>query len=64
MRCMECSKGTRVIDTEKKGRRVVRRRVCGCGERFTTVEVPLGEWPEAKAEAIVRFREALREVLG
>jgi hypothetical protein len=39
MNCPKCSKATSVIDSRKKEAGVRRRRVCECGERFTTNEV-------------------------
>ena len=39
MICPKCSKETIVKDSRKKNSSVVRRRICGCGERFTTKEV-------------------------
>jgi hypothetical protein len=39
MICPKCSKETIVKDSRKKNSSVVRRRICECGERFTTKEV-------------------------
>jgi len=39
MNCPKCNKATSVIDSRKKEAGVRRRRVCECGERFTTNEV-------------------------
>lgn len=44
--CVQCRDWTtRVIDSRKNPANgwVYRRRVCACGERYTTVEVPLAD---------------------
>jgi transcriptional regulator NrdR family protein len=39
MRCPKCESPTEVINSRKKDGTVVRRRLCVCGERFSTKEV-------------------------
>jgi len=39
MFCPTCNKRTEVINSRVKEDTVLRRRVCECGERFTTKEV-------------------------
>jgi hypothetical protein len=39
MNCPNCSKETIVKDSRKKDNSVIRRRLCDCGEKFTTKEV-------------------------
>jgi transcriptional regulator NrdR family protein len=39
MNCPKCSKETIVKDSRKKDKSVIRRRLCECGERFTTKEI-------------------------
>jgi len=39
MFCKTCNKRTEVINSRLKQDTVLRRRVCECGERFTTKEV-------------------------
>lgn len=39
MICPKCSSPTSVINSRKKDGNVVRRRLCACGERFSTKEV-------------------------
>jgi transcription elongation factor Elf1 len=44
MNCPACGNPTRVVDSRKRARRVRRRRECKeCGQRFTTLEMPLQE---------------------
>jgi len=39
MTCPKCESPTEVINSRKKDGTVVRRRLCACGERFSTKEV-------------------------
>jgi transcriptional regulator NrdR family protein len=39
MTCPKCESPTEVINSRKKDGNVVRRRLCSCGERFSTKEV-------------------------
>jgi transcriptional regulator NrdR family protein len=39
MICPKCESPTEVINSRKKDGTVVRRRLCSCGERFSTKEV-------------------------
>jgi len=39
MICPKCSKETIVKDSRKKDKSVIRRRICECGEKFTTKEI-------------------------
>jgi hypothetical protein len=39
MNCPKCKSPTEVINSRKKNGTVVRRRLCACGERFSTKEV-------------------------
>lgn len=39
MTCPKCESPTEVINSRKKDGTVVRRRLCSCGERFSTKEV-------------------------
>jgi transcriptional regulator NrdR family protein len=39
MNCPKCESPTEVINSRKKDGNVVRRRLCSCGERFSTKEV-------------------------
>jgi transcriptional regulator NrdR family protein len=39
MICPKCESPTEVINSRKKDGNVVRRRLCACGERFSTKEV-------------------------
>jgi transcriptional regulator NrdR family protein len=39
MICPKCESPTEVINSRKKDGTVVRRRLCACGERFSTKEV-------------------------
>jgi transcriptional regulator NrdR family protein len=39
MNCPKCKSPTEVINSRKKDGTVVRRRLCSCGERFSTKEV-------------------------
>lgn len=39
MTCPKCESATEVINSRKKDGNVVRRRLCACGERFSTKEV-------------------------
>jgi transcriptional regulator NrdR family protein len=39
MICPKCESPTEVINSRKKDGTVVRRRLCACGERFSTQEV-------------------------
>jgi transcriptional regulator NrdR family protein len=39
MICPKCESPTEVINSRKKDGNVVRRRLCSCGERFSTKEV-------------------------
>lgn len=39
MNCPKCDSPTEVINSRKKDGTVVRRRLCACGERFSTKEV-------------------------
>lgn len=39
MTCPKCDSPTEVINSRKKDGTVVRRRLCACGERFSTKEV-------------------------
>ena len=39
MTCPKCESPTEVINSRKKDGNVVRRRLCACGERFSTKEV-------------------------
>ena len=39
MTCPKCESPTEVINSRKKNGNVVRRRLCSCGERFSTKEV-------------------------
>lgn len=39
MICPKCSSPTEVINSRKRDGTVVRRRLCACGERFSTKEV-------------------------
>jgi transcriptional regulator NrdR family protein len=39
MNCPKCESPTEVINSRKKDGTVARRRLCSCGERFSTKEV-------------------------
>jgi transcriptional regulator NrdR family protein len=39
MTCPKCESPTEVINSRKRDGNVVRRRLCACGERFSTKEV-------------------------
>lgn len=39
MTCPKCESPTEVINSRKRDGTVVRRRLCACGERFSTKEV-------------------------
>lgn len=39
MTCPKCNSPTEVINSRKRNGTVVRRRLCACGERFSTKEV-------------------------
>jgi transcriptional regulator NrdR family protein len=39
MTCPKCESPTEVINSRKKDGTVARRRLCACGERFSTKEV-------------------------
>ena len=39
MTCPKCESPTEVINSRKRDGTVVRRRLCACGERFSTQEV-------------------------
>ena len=39
MTCPKCKSPTEVINSRKRDGTVVRRRLCACGERFSTKEV-------------------------
>lgn len=39
MNCPKCKSPTEVINSRKKNGTVARRRLCSCGERFSTKEV-------------------------
>ena len=39
MTCPKCESPTEVINSRKRDGTVVRRRLCSCGERFSTKEV-------------------------
>ena len=39
MTCPKCESPTEVINSRKRDGTVVRRRICSCGERFSTKEV-------------------------
>lgn len=39
MNCPKCESPTKVINSRKKDGTVARRRLCACGERFSTKEV-------------------------
>ena len=39
MTCPKCDSPTEVINSRKRDGTVVRRRLCSCGERFSTKEV-------------------------
>jgi transcriptional regulator NrdR family protein len=39
MTCPKCKSPTEVINSRKKDGTVARRRLCSCGERFSTKEV-------------------------
>lgn len=39
MNCPKCESPTEVINSRKRDGTVVRRRLCACGERFSTKEV-------------------------
>jgi transcriptional regulator NrdR family protein len=39
MTCPKCDSPTEVINSRKRDGTVVRRRLCACGERFSTQEV-------------------------
>jgi transcriptional regulator NrdR family protein len=39
MTCPKCESPTEVINSRKRDKTVVRRRLCSCGERFSTKEV-------------------------
>ncbi|BAQ89923.1 transcriptional regulator NrdR [uncultured Mediterranean phage uvMED] len=49
MRCLECGKGSRVVDSKKTLERITRRRECvQCGHRWNTVEYREGVRPKAE----------------
>ena len=63
MRCLECGKGSRVVDSKKSLERITRRRECvQCGHRWNTVEYREGAKPKApvkpKAEPGSRREQA------
>ena len=48
MRCLECGKGSRVVDSKKSLERITRRRECvQCGNRWNTIEYREGVRPKA-----------------
>jgi hypothetical protein len=49
MICPKCESPTEVINSRKKNGTVVRRRLCACGERFSTKEV------------IITFKQIIRK---
>jgi Zn ribbon nucleic-acid-binding protein len=49
MRCLECGKGSRVVDSKKTLERITRRRECvQCGHRWNTIEYREGVRPKAE----------------
>ena len=49
MRCLECGKGSRVVDSKKSLERITRRRECvECGHRWNTIEYREGARPKAE----------------
>ena len=49
MRCLECGKGSRVVDSKKTLERITRRRECvECGHRWNTIEYREGARPKAE----------------
>jgi hypothetical protein len=49
MRCLECGKGSRVVDSKKTLERITRRRECVlCGHRWNTIEYREGVRPKAE----------------
>lgn len=48
VRCLECGKGSRVVDSKKSLERITRRRECvQCGHRWNTIEYREGVRPKA-----------------
>ena len=49
MRCLECGKGSKVVDSKKSLERITRRRECvECGHRWNTIEYREGARPKAE----------------
>jgi transcriptional regulator NrdR family protein len=49
VRCLECGKGSRVVDSKKTLERITRRRECvQCGHRWNTIEYREGVRPKAE----------------
>ena len=52
MTCPKCSSNTSVINSRKREDTVVRRRLCVCGERFSTKEVIVTSKRSAAPKAV------------
>lgn len=66
MRCAKCqSENVKIIDSRKSGNNSIkRRRYCmACGERFSTIEIPIGEYSALKVKEC-RFNTILNYLKG
>lgn len=61
MTCPKCNSPTEVINSRKKDGTVVRRRICSCGERFSTKEVII---PSRKVALPVKALSMTKSVDG
>lgn len=60
MDCLQCGKGSRVVDSKKGAQRISRRREClGCGLRWNTTEYREGQ--QAKPSVQPRVEKKVKQ---
>ena len=60
MNCYKCGGRTSVTDSRKGEGYIRRRRLCACGEKFTTIEVAIGA-PLPDGKLVEELKSAIGE---